>query len=328
MMKYRDFKGQQIAEVGLGTWQLGSADWGNVDRQQAFQILQAYVDAGGNFIDTADVYGMGLSEQFIGAFLKSSGKEIYVATKLGRRNDNSNGWPQNFTYDAIRRHVESSLKNLGVEQLFLEQLHCIPTEELRKGEVFNHLRKLQSEGLIRYFGVSVETAEEALICLEHEDVASLQIIFNLFRQHLADEFFDRAKQQGVALIARVPLASGLLSGKFTAQTTFGRNDHRNYNADGAAFNVGETFSGVAFEVGVSLVEEIKALLPEGNLASQAIRWILDHPAITTVIPGASKVGQVESNVAASSMPPLGKEVHSKLRMLYEMRIKPQIRGWY
>jgi aryl-alcohol dehydrogenase-like predicted oxidoreductase len=327
-MNYRDFKGVHIAEVGLGTWQLGSADWGLVDSTRAFEILQAYVDAGGNFIDTADVYGMGVSERFIGEFLKSTNKQLFIATKLGRRHDNPYGWPQNFTYDAIKRHVEDSLKNLGVSQLFLEQLHCIPTEELRKGKVFDHLRKLQSEGLIKHFGVSVETAEEALICLQHKDVASLQIIFNLFRQHLKDEFFDKAQQQQVALIARVPLASGLLSGKFTGQTTFAEGDHRNYNANGEAFNVGETFSGISFKNGVVLAEEIKKLMPDGNLAEQSIRWILDHPAITTVIPGATKISQVQSNVAASSLPPLSKVTHNQLRELYDAKIKPQIRGVY
>jgi len=327
-MNYRNFKGENIAEVGLGTWQLGSADWGVVNHEQAFEILEAYTNAGGNFIDTADVYGMGVSEKFIGEFLKTSSKKLFVATKLGRRHDAPNGWPQNFTYDAIKRHVEDSLTHLGTDQLFLEQLHCIPTEELRKGEVFNHLRKLQSEGLIKHFGVSVETAEEALICLEHKDVASLQIIFNLFRQHLANEFFDNAQQQGTALIARVPLASGLLSGKFNVNTTFAEKDHRNYNADGGAFNVGETFSGVPFKEGVALAEEIKALLPEGNLAQQSIRWILDHPAITTVIPGASSVSQVQGNVAASALAPLGQDMHAKLRGLYDTKIKPQIRGVY
>ncbi|MXN92798.1 aldo/keto reductase [Flavobacterium sp. Sd200] len=327
-MNYRNFKGQQIAEVGLGTWQLGSADWGVVDQEQAFTILQAYIDAGGNFIDTADVYGMGVSEKFIGEFLKTVNKPIFVATKLGRRHDAPNGWPQNFTYDAIKRHVEDSLTHLGTDQLFLEQLHCIPTDELRKGEVFDHLRKLQSEGLIKHFGVSVETTEEALICLEHKDVASLQIIFNLFRQHLATDFFDRAQQQDVALIARVPLASGLLSGKFNAQTVFAPGDHRNYNANGDAFNVGETFSGIEFKEGVALAEEIKGILPEGNLATQSIRWILDHPAITTVIPGATKVSQIEGNVAASSLQPLPQEVHAQLSQLYSSQIKPKIRGVY
>ncbi|MFP5437543.1 MAG: aldo/keto reductase [Bacteroidia bacterium] len=327
-MNYRNFKGEQIAEVGLGTWQLGSADWGVVDEDKALELLHAYVDAGGNFIDTADVYGMGTSERFIGTFLKQTDKKIYVATKLGRRHDAPNGWPQNFTYDAIRRHVEDSLTHLGQDQLFLEQLHCIPTEELRKGNVFDHLRELQQEGLIKHFGVSVETAEEALICLEHKDVASLQIIFNLFRQHLAEVFFDKAHQQGTALIARVPLASGLLSGKFTADTVFAENDHRNYNANGDAFNVGETFSGLAFSRGVAFANEIKGLLPEGNLAQQSIKWILQHPAITTVIPGATKLSQVQSNVAAASLPDFEEKTIQALSELYAGSIKPLIRGVY
>ena len=327
-MNYRNFKGEKIAEIGLGTWQLGSADWGEIDRNKAFEILEAYVNAGGNFIDTADVYGLGVSETFIGEFLKTTDKKIFVATKLGRRHDAPNGWPQNFTYEAIRRHVEDSLKHLGQQQLFLEQLHCIPTEELKKGEVFDHLRKIQSEGLIRHFGVSVETAEEALICLEHADVASLQIIFNLFRQHVAGIFFEKAQRQQVALIARVPLASGLLTGKFGAETKFATADHRNYNADGAAFNVGETFSGVPFEKGVALAEEISSILPSGNLAANAIRWILDHPAITTVIPGATKVSQVANNVSASALPPIEKSVMKKLRELYDSKIQPAIRGQY
>lgn len=327
-MNYRSFKGQLIAEVGLGTWQLGSTDWGKIDEKKAFDILETYVNAGGNFIDTADVYGMGISERVVGKFLKTTDKQLFVATKLGRRNDEPNGWPQNFTYDAIRKHTEDSLTNLGLDRLFLEQLHCIPTDELKKGEVFDHLRKLQEEGLIEHVGVSVETAEEAKICLAQDNVASLQIIFNFFRQHLADDFFDNATQKGVALIARVPLASGLLTGKFNAQTVFAQTDHRNYNADGGAFNVGETFSGVQFAKGVEMVEKIKAILPEENLAVQAIRWILDHPAITTVIPGASEVTQVESNVEASLLPPLNKEIHTQLRKLYDDGIRSEIRGIY
>lgn len=327
-MNYRIFKGDQIAAIGLGTWQLGSADWGKIDEANALDILNTYVEAGGNFIDTADVYGMGTSERLIGKFLKQTDKKVYVATKLGRRDDAPNGWPQNFTYDAIRRHVEDSLTHLGLDQLYLEQLHCIPTEVLRKGEVFDHLRRIQEEGLIQHFGVSVETVEEALICLEHRDVASLQIIFNLFRQHLADEFFDKASTQGTALIARVPLASGLLSGKFNRSTIFNDKDHRHYNANGDAFNVGETFSGIAFEKGIELLEEIKSILPKGNLAQQSIKWILQHPAITTVIPGASKVEQVQSNIAAAKQPDLDDDTLQNLKRLYTNRIRQEIRGKY
>lgn len=327
-MKYRDFRGTPIAEVGLGTWQLGSADWGVVDDAEAFSILQAYTDAGGNFIDTADVYGMGVSESVIGRFLKTVDSPVYVATKLGRRHDDGNGWPQNFTYEAMKRQAEDSLKHLDIPQLFLEQLHCIPTEEMRAGRVFDHLRRLQQEGLIKHFGASVETSEEALLCLEQDGLASLQIIFNLFRQHVADEVFAKAQAKGVALIIRVPLASGLLAGKFSETTHFAPNDHRNYNANGEAFNAGETFSGIDFKEGVKLAAKMKTMLPEGNMATEAIRWILDHPEVTTVIPGATRVSQVESNVAASAVSPLGVEIHQRLRELYDDEVRPQIRGHF
>ncbi|MGI4805990.1 MAG: aldo/keto reductase [Janthinobacterium lividum] len=327
-MNYRKFKNTDIAEVGLGTWQLGSADWGNVDEEEAMKILQTYVDAGGNFIDTADVYGMGISEKIIGKFLKTQSKELFVATKLGRRSDAPNGWPQNFTYDVMRKQVEDSLYHLGQSRLFLEQLHCIPTEEMRSRKVFDYLRHLKEEGLIENWGASVETSEEALICLEQEGLASLQIIFNLFRQHVADEIFEKAKARGVALIVRVPLASGLLTGKFDENTAFAEKDHRNFNADGEAFNAGETFSGIEFKQGIRFAKEMQNLMPNERMAQWAIRWILDHPQVTTVIPGASKVSQVESNVAASGLQPLSAETHQKLRKLYDSEIHDAIRGHY
>lgn len=327
-MQYRSFKGTMVSEVGLGTWQLGSADWGNVSDQEAFSILQTFTNLGGNFIDTADVYGMGISEKVIGRFLKTVNKELFVATKLGRRQDNAFGWPQNFTYDTMKQQVESSLQNLDIPQLFLEQLHCIPTEKLQEGKVFDHLRKLQDEKLIHHWGVSVETSEEALLCLEEDGLASLQIIFNLFRQHVADEVFAKAAEKGVAIIVRVPLASGLLTGKFTESTTFAPTDHRNFNANGDAFNAGETFSGIEFKKGVQLARQMKSFLPDDRLAQWAIRWILDHPEVTTVIPGATKVSQVQSNMEASELPPLSKEAHAALKDLYDEEIKPGIRGHY
>ena len=327
-MNYRLFKEHKVSEIGLGTWQLGSADWGVVNDDEAFSILQSFVDAGGNFIDTADVYGTGISESVIGRFLKTTDKELFVATKLGRRHDGACGWPQNFTYDGMRSNVESSLKNLDVSQLFLEQLHCIPTQELRSGNVFDNFRKLKDEGVIKYWGASVETSEEALICLEQEGLASLQIIFNLFRQHVADEIFAKAKERNVAIIVRVPLASGLLTGKFTEQTKFAEKDHRHYNANGEAFNVGETFSGVEFNEGVKLSREIASRLPDERMAQWSLRWILDHPEVTTVIPGASKIEQVKNNVAASGLPPLSKDTHDKLRTFYDNKIRPAIRGPY
>lgn len=327
-MKYRAFKNIQLAEVGLGTWQLGSADWGNVDEEEALRILQTYADAGGNFIDTADVYGMGISEKIIGKFLKNQTKEIHVATKLGRRSDAENGWPQNFTYDVMRRQVEDSLNHLGQSHLFLEQLHCIPTEEMRAGKVFKYLAHLKDEGLLQNWGASVETSEEALICLEQEGLASLQIIFNLFRQHVADEIFEKAKAKGVAIIVRVPLASGLLTGKFDENTNFAEKDHRNFNANGEAFNAGETFSGIEFKKGVQFAKEINSILPGEHLSQWAIRWILDHPEVTTVIPGASKVSQVKSNVEAAGFPPLSTETHQLLRKLYDDEIYDSIRGHF
>ena len=327
-MNYRAFKDTEIAEIGLGTWQLGSADWGTVDEQAAISILQAYVDAGGNFIDTADVYGMGVSEQLIGKFLKNTDQEIFVASKLGRRGDQDNGWPQNFSYNSMKKQTEDSLEHLGLSQLFLQQLHCIPTEEMRSGKVFDHLRRLQSEGLIKHFGASVETSEEALLCLEQEGLASLQMIFNLFRQHVADEVFAKAKEKGVALIIRVPLASGLLSGKFNEKTSFPSGDHRNFNANGEQFNAGETFSGIEFKEGVKLSQTIKNMLPDERMATWSIRWILDHPEVTTVIPGASKVSHVQSNVEASLLEPLSPAMHDALRELYDSEIRDQIRGHY
>lgn len=327
-MKYRKFQDVDIAEIGLGTWQLGSVDWGVVDEAEAFAILKAYADEGGNFIDTADVYGMGISETVIGKFLKQSGARMHVATKLGRRQDHENGWPANFSYDNMRSHVEASLQHLQQSQLFLEQLHCIPTEEMQSGKVFDHLRRLQQEGLIRYWGASVETVEEALICLEQDGIASLQLIFNLFRQHIADEIFSKAREKNIAIIVRVPLASGLLTGKFSTDTLFHEKDHRNYNADGAFFNVGETFAGIPFQQGVNFARQLAQWLPDNRMAQWALRWILDHPEVTTVIPGATKIAQVKGNVEASALPPLTADTHKRLRDFYDAEVLPVIRGKY
>jgi aryl-alcohol dehydrogenase-like predicted oxidoreductase len=327
-MKYRKFKEAEISEVGLGTWQLGSADWGPVDESKAFEVLNAFADLGGNFIDTADVYGMGVSERTIGKFLQTTDKKFFVASKLGRRSDAANGWPQNFTYERMRQHVQETLEHLQLDSLFLEQLHCIPTTELAAGKVFEHLRRLQQDKLIQHWGVSVETAEEAKLCVQQEGLASLQIIFNLFRQHYAEEFFAEAKEKGVSLIARVPLASGLLTGKYNKATQFAGTDHRNFNANGEAFNAGETFSGIEFNKGVEFSQHISGSFPDGRTAQWAIRWILDHPEVTTVIPGASSPDQVKSNVAASTLERLSPAVHEKLNKYYKSEIKPLIRGHY
>lgn len=325
-MNYRSFHGVNVAEVGLGTWQLGGSEWGNVSEEESLKILQTYIENGGNFIDTADKYGTGRSEKLIGKFLKTIDKDIYVATKLGGREDGENGEPQNFRYDFIKRHVEESLERLEVDQLFLEQFHCIPKEQMANGKVFKHIEEIRQQGLIKQWGASVETIEEALICLEYEGLASLQVIFNIFRQHTADELFTKAKEKDVAIIVRVPLASGLLAGKFDKATSFSKDDHRNFNANGEAFNVGETFSGLPFEKGVELSHKVKEILPQISMPQAALRWILDHPEVTTVIPGATKVSQVKSNTGASDLDPLSEEVHQKLRSLYDNEVRSNVRG--
>jgi aryl-alcohol dehydrogenase-like predicted oxidoreductase len=315
-----------VSDIGLGTWQLGG-DWGGVDDADAASIVAAAVEQGITFFDTADVYGAGLSEERLARFLRPYRHDVLIATKLGRFS--TPGWPQNFTYDAMRQHTEASLRRLQTDALDLTQLHCLPTEELRRGDLFDHLRRLRQEGKIKRFGASVESMEEALICLEQDGLASLQIIFNLFRQKPIHTLFDLAQAKGVALIVRLPLASGLLAGKFTLETTFSEEDHRNYNRDGDAFNVGETFAGLPFSVGVQLVEELRRLAPqEMSMAQFAQRWILDYPAVTTVITGASKVSQVASNTAVSHIPPLSTELHQALSIFYQTQVHDAIRGPY
>ncbi len=327
-MKKRPFGTNKtmVSEVGLGTWQIGGS-WGTVEDETAMKILQTASDAGITFFDTADVYGDGRSEKFIGQFLKQHREKIFVATKLGRGSDP--GWPGNFTAEAMIQHTENSLSRLGVERLDLIQLHCIPQEVLEEGTVFDVLRDLKKQGKIADFGASVESVEEGLVCLRQEGIASLQVIFNIFRQKLITDLFPKAKEQGVSIIARVPLASGLLSGKMQKTTKFDESDHRNFNRDGASFNVGETFAGIPFEVGVDLADELKAMKPEGmTLAQMALRWILDFDAVSVVIPGASRPSQVMDNAAISEIPPLSKELHQKLEQFYQEKVAQHIRGPY
>lgn len=333
MMQQRTIGQRLVSEIGLGCWQLGAADWGDIDEQRAEQILSEALAKGVTFWDTADVYGSGKSESRIGRFLQGvpAAQRPFIATKLGRFSEP--GGSKNFTYDVMRRHTEASLRRLQVDRLDLTQLHCVPTEVLREGKVFEHLRRFQEEGLIGAFGASVETVEEALECLNVPGLASLQIIFNVFRQKPIDELFGRARAGGVALIVRLPLASGVLSGRMTRETTFAANDHRTYNRDGQAFNVGETFAGLPFEAAVGLVEELQGLLKEQGLlevplARFALRFCLDFDAVTTVIPGASSVEQVRSNVSAAELPRLTSETHSLLRSFYEAKVHPLIRGKY
>jgi aryl-alcohol dehydrogenase-like predicted oxidoreductase len=318
--------GVKVSEMGLGCWQLGGTDWGNVEDQTALDILSAAVEAGTNFFDTADVYGNGRSETLIGRFLKEHRAKVFVATKLGRT---ASLYPDKYTEAGVRAATEASLKRLGVSALDLTQLHCIPIEELRRGDVFEWLRKLQSEGKIRHFGASVESMEEALLCLEQPGLVSLQIIFNIFRQKPIQTLFPKAKEKGAAIIVRLPLASGLLSGKLTKQSRFPQNDHRNYNRDGQFFNVGETFAGLPYERGVELAETLKAQVPNGlTLAQMAQRWILDYDAVSVVIPGASRPDQAKANAEVSKLSPLDPKLHETLQRFYEREVAAQIRGPY
>jgi aryl-alcohol dehydrogenase-like predicted oxidoreductase len=316
--------GFDVSEIGLGAWQLGG-DWGTVEEGKAMEILNTAVDNGINFIDTADVYGQGRSEELIGKFLKTNSEDIFVATKLGRLK----GYPDDYSFELFRECTEASLRRLGKETLDLTQLHCIPTDYMKNGEVFDWLRELQSEGKIRYFGASVESMEEAHICLEQDDLASLQVIFNIFRQKPIKNLFETAQAKNVALIIRVPLASGLLTGKFKKESVFPPDDHRNFNKDGQMFNVGETFAGIKFEKGVELAERLKDLKPpSASMAQFALRWILDYDAVDVVIPGAKNQDQVLMNIGASDMQPLSDKIHQQLESFYQNKVKDLIRGPY
>ena len=320
--------GRDVSEIGLGCWQIGGA-WGEVADETAMTILRTAYEGGVNFFDTADVYGDGRSEKFIARFLKDEKpSDVFVATKLGRRGDPKSA--ENVSYEQLSAYTDRSLANLGVEALDLTQLHCIGTELLRDGGCFDALRRLKDDGKIKAFGASVESMEEAEICMQHDDLASLQIIFNTFRQKPITTIFDEAKRKNVAIIVRLPLASGLLAGKFDKSTTFGEDDHRNFNADGQAFNVGETFAGLPFDLGVDAAEAMRPHLERDGqtMAQGALRWILDHDAVTTVIAGASRPQQAKDNAAVSDLPPLGDDAHAKLRAIYESDVHAHIRGPY
>ena len=320
-MEYRNLgqSGLKVSEVCLGTMTFG----GRTDEAESLKLVDVAFAHGVNFFDTADVYGGGRSESIIGAFLDDCSEEVFVATKLGR----FEGYPDGYSLVLFRRCIENSLRRLKRDVIDLIQLHCIPQEYLENGEVFDWLRVLRDEGKIRAFGASVETNHEAAICLQQADIASLQIIFNIFRQQPADDFFNAAENNGTALIVRLPLASGLLAGKFTASTVFVPSDHRNYNRNGEAFSAGETFSGLTFSYGLDCVEKVRELVPSGrSMAQFALRWILDCKEVTVIIPGATKVAQVEGNTAASELSPLSQDIHKALRQLYDEKIASYIRG--
>lgn len=314
--------GYDVSEIGLGTWQLGES-FGPVNDQQAAEILKTARGLDVNFWDTADVYGGGQSESRIGEFTDKAG--VFVATKLGRGSQ----FPgmKGYTRRHVKESLTGSLKRIGGETLDLAQLHCIPTDVLRDGEIFSIMDDLRDEGLMRHWGASVENVEEALLGLRAEGLATLQIIFNLFRQDYADEVLPKAAAQNVGIIVRLPLASGLLSGKWTKETTFPESDHRNFNADGKAFNVGETFSGLPFAKGVELVDQLKQMVPKGlPLAQFALRWLLDQKQVSTIIAGVTKPAQLRDNVEASRREPLDPALIEELRGWYADKVKPEIRG--
>ncbi len=323
-MRSREFgrTGRGVSEIGFGAWAIG-ASWGHVDEADALAALNAALDCGMTFIDTADVYGDGRSERLIARVLKERGGDRpFVATKAGRRlpvqtvggysRENLNTW------------IDRSLRNLEVDRLDLVQLHCPPTDLYYHAEVFGALDDLVKAGKIASYGVSVERVEEALKAIEFPGVVSVQIIFNIFRLRPADVFFNQATRRNVAIIARVPLASGLLSGKFRPDTRFEETDHRQFNRHGEAFDVGETFSGVPYDVGLAAVEKIRPLVGSGSMAQSALRWILMFDAVSVVIPGARNAAQARSNAEAAELPPLKPEVMTELKAIYDRDIRPHV----
>ncbi|HZC58608.1 MAG TPA: aldo/keto reductase [Chthoniobacterales bacterium] len=311
-----------VSEVSLGAWQIGGA-WGDVSDASAEKVLHAAIEQGINFIDTADVYGDGRSERFIAKVLGETGADVIVATKVGRRL--SPHVADGYNRENLTAFVERSSKNLKRETLDLVQLHCPPTEVYYRPEVFAVLDDLKQEGKIRHYGVSVEKVEEAIKATEFLGVATVQIIFNIFRQRPKDLFFGLAQERDVGVLVRLPLSSGLLSGKINRETAFAADDHRKFNRHGEQFDRGETFSGVDFDAALDAVDEIRRLVPEGaTMANFALRWILDHEAVSCVIPGARNEQQVRQNVAASDLPPLKPQQAKALADLYEAKIGPLV----
>ena len=323
-MKYRLLgrTGFKVSEISLGTWQVGGK-WGEPFRHDnADRILNAAIDQGINFIDTADVYGDGESEKAVGRLVRSCSRPVYVATKCGRRLQPHNN--EAYTPLVLRRFVEDSLKNIGMETIHLVQLHCPPTEVYYRPEIFAEFDKMKTEGKIQSLGVSVEKVEEALKAIEYSNVDTVQIIFNLFRQRPKALFFEQARKRNIGIIVRVPLASGLLSGKFDAQTLFSPADHRNFNRNGEAFDKGETFSGVDYKTGLEAVERLKKELPDREPAMLALGWILMFPEVSCIIPGASRPEQVVENVKASQAEPLGKQELEIIEKVYSSLIKEKV----
>ena len=328
-MKYRklgktDYK---VSEVSFGAWAIGAA-WGNVDDDESTAALHTAVDNGVNFFDTADVYGDGHSEKLLAELKKDrAGEEIIVATKIGRRLPEQT--VAGYNRENLASFIDRNLKNLETDCLDLVQLHCPPQDAYYHPEIFGLMDDFVKDGKIKYYGVSVEKVEEAIKAVEFPNVQTVQIIFNIFRQRPADHFFDLAKEKNVGILARVPLSSGMLTGKMSENSTFEKDDHRNFNRNGEAFDVGETFSGVDFETGLAAVEELKKLVPSDmTMAQFALRWILMFDAVTCTIPGAKRPSQEKDNASAADFPPLSDETMRAIKNLYESKIKPQVHQYW
>ena len=324
-MKYRKFSdlGWNVSEVGLGCWQLGWG-WGEViSNNNVKEILKKTLDKGINFFDTSDTYGDGRSEKFLSEMIKSTSEKLYVSTKLGRRVRGTN-YPKGYKQEPMEEFVDRSLINLGVECIDLLQLHCPPSDVISKKETYEMMDKIVKKGKIMNYGVSVWKVSDALQAIKNPNVKSIQIVFNIFRQKPAETFFKEAKRKNIAIIARGPLASGLLTGKINKQTKFPENDHRNYNINGKAFDVGDTFSGVNFENGLKAVEELKKLLPDNfSLSTLALKWILSHDAVSVVIPGAANKSQVEINASTSDLGNIS-DIIPQINSIYDKLIKADV----
>lgn len=315
-----------ISELSFGTWAIGGS-WGNTNDKDALDGLHRAMEAGVNFFDTADVYGAGHSEELLAKATKGKESDIHIATKFCRAGDIND--PETYSEKQVTQYCEDSLKRLGRDQIDLYQIHCPPLEILKDGRVFDVLDKLKEQGKIRYYGVSVETVEEGLFCLEQPNVSALQVIFNIFRQKPLHELFPEAARRQVGILARVPLASGLLTGKYSADHEFDVDDHRNFNRDGQAFNVGETFAGLPFEKGVQLSEQLRWIENDrGTMSRAALRWILDQEEVTSVIPGFRNEKQVLDSLQALDVPSFSDEELDKLEKFYQHDVHPNIRGPY
>ena len=323
-MKYRKFSdlGWKVSEVGLGCWQIGWC-WGDVSDYTARKLLKKALDVGINFFDTSDTYGDGRSERFLGELIKSTTEKIFVTTKLGRRIRGTN-YPRGYKQEPMEEFIDRSLLNLEVEQIDLVQLHCPPVQICSKKETFEMMDEFVKKGKIANYGVSVYNLSEAIEAIKFPNVKSIQLVFNLFRQRPAENFLKEAKKRNIAIIARGPLASGILGGEMKKDTKFRENDHRNYNINGQAFDVGDTFSGVNFEKGLATVEELKKILPNNySLPNLALKWILMHDDVTVVIPGAINDKQVQMNASASDLNSIS-DLLPEIKSIYEKLIKPDV----